>query len=72
MTTLSDFPSTAPCPLIHAVPLDAMRPVLTNFQLVREMVKEAFQKDPGVVLFLDSNGNIDRPATEFYLRRWVR
>lgn len=71
MITLSDFPGSAPV-MQHAVPLDATRPVLTNFQLVRLMVKEAFARDPGTILFLDSNGSLDRPATEFYLRRWVR
>lgn len=72
MMTLADFPGIAPVPMEHAVPLDAMRPVITNFPLVRMMVQEAFAKDPGIVLFLDSNGSLERPATEWYLRRRLK
>jgi len=69
IATLADF--TPRAPLEHAVPLDPLRPAITNFQLVRILVEEAFAKDPRAVLLLTSNGSLERPATEFYLRRVV-
>jgi len=69
VTTLDDFTPRAPPE--HSVPLDPMRPAITNFPLVRMMVEEAFAKDPRIALLLTSNGSLERPATEFYLRRVV-
>ncbi len=69
IATLADFTSRAP--LEHSIPLDPLRPVITNFQLVRIIVEEAFQKSQDMVLLLTSNGSPDNPATEFYLKRVV-
>lgn len=55
----------------HSVLLDATTPIIRNFALVRQMVKEAFQvEEPKKVhLLLLSNGSEDRPATLWQLRR---
>lgn len=54
----------------HSVPLgpDPIR----NFALVRELVAQAFDKNPErTTLLLTSNGSEDRPATEYRLRRVI-
>jgi hypothetical protein len=57
----------------RSVPLDATRPVIRNFALVRQMVKDAFNcENPGKVhLLLLSNGSEERPATLWQLRRII-
>jgi len=73
MTTLDQFVNSSiipnSCP-VHTVKVgpDPIR----NFALVRQLVAEAFSKDPErVALLLDSNGSMERPATEWRLRRVV-
>jgi len=45
---------------------------IRNYPLVCQLVKEAFSKDPErTVLLLTSNGSMDKPATEWKLRRVV-
>lgn len=79
-TTLSDF---GPCPARpvaiqaadprreESVLLDATRPAIRNFALVRQMVKEAFncEHPEKVRLLLLSNGSEEKPATAWQLRR---
>ena len=55
----------------ESVPLNP--PVITNYKLVVIIVTQAFDvKDPEKVhLLLKSNGSMEKPATEYYLRRVV-
>lgn len=70
MITLNDFNQPDP-QQEHAVPVGP-NPI-RNFALVRQLIQEAFKKDPErTALLLDSNGSEDRPATEWYLKRVVQ
>ena len=68
-----DAQPIAPVPpqLEHSVPLEASRPIYHNFPLVRQMIKEAFEKSDRVVLLLTSNGSPEVPATEWQLKRVI-
>lgn len=70
---LPDAQPVAPLPPQpeHSVPLEAARPIYHNFPLVRQMIKEAFEKSDRVVLLLTSNGSPEVPATEWQLKRVI-
>jgi hypothetical protein len=43
---------------------------IRNFPLVRQLIQEAFEKDPErTALLLNSNGSEEKPATEWFVRR---
>lgn len=82
IATLDNFGTPQPIPdvqpvaaippqLEHSVPLEASRPIYHNFPLVRQMIKEAFEKSERVVLLLTSNGSPEVPATEWQLKRVI-
>ena len=69
MKTLFDFskpdPAREESVSIGPVPI-------RNFPLVRQLIQEAFAKEPErTALLLNSNGSEGKPATEYYLRRVV-
>lgn len=67
MKTLFDYAQPDPA-REESVPLGPV-PIL-NFPLVRQLIQEAFAKDPErTVLTLTSNGAIEKHATEWYVKR---
>ena len=67
MKTLFDFSRPDPA-REESVPLGPVP--IRNFPLVRQLIQEAFEKDPErTALLLTSNGSEEKPATEYYLRR---
>lgn len=76
IATLDNFTNSAPLQQDpaqeHSVPLDANRPTILNFPLVRQMIAAAFEKSDKVVLLLTSNGSPEKAATEYYLRRVIQ
>lgn len=70
MITLNDFNQPDP-QQEHSVPVGPVP--IRNFARVRQLIQEAFKKDPErTTLLLTSNGSEDQPATEWYLKRVIR
>lgn len=69
MITLSSFTHPAPS-REESVPVGPVP--IRNYPLVCQLVEEAFKKQPErTALLLTSNGSMDKPATEWGLRRVV-
>ena len=69
MKTLFDFVQPDPA-REESVPLGPVP--IRNFPLVRQLIQEAFEKDPErMALLLTSNGSEEKPATEWFIRRVI-
>jgi len=67
--TLFDFVQPDPA-REESVPLGPVP--IRNFPLVRQLIQEAFEKDPErMALLLTSNGSEEKPATEWFIRRVI-
>lgn len=72
MITLDDFIPQEDPAHEESVPLNPLVPVIRNWPLVLMMIREAFVKQPErVQLLLDSNGSLDKHATQWQLRRVI-